>query len=220
MTQPSASTLRLDAARPQGARPPTPVAASHRAPESTARRPRPPSRPRSARTPARPATTCASSPRSGSWRRPAKATGGNAGGGRRPRCTRWRSATWPTIRTAEAASDWLRRHYLRAFVERYEGWLDAHATWPLEWQDAAGASDYADPTSPRPAGRVQRRIRGARRALPASPRPTTPRRASRRRSTSTPSRSPAHVDDRPRRPLAPAAATSSWSRCAGCRPAC
>ena len=29
---------------------------------------------------------------------------------------------------AEAASDWLRRHYLRSFVDRYERWLDGHPT--------------------------------------------------------------------------------------------
>ena len=39
---------------------------------------------------------------------------------------------------AEAASDWLRRHYLAYFVERYGRWLDAHASWPLARQDAAG----------------------------------------------------------------------------------
>jgi hypothetical protein len=48
----------------------------------------------------------------------------------------------------EAASDWLRRHYLRTFIERYEAWLDVQAAWPLEWQDAAGASDYALHVSP------------------------------------------------------------------------
>ena len=47
-----------------------------------------------------------------------------------------------------AASDWLRRHYLRGFIDRYEGWLDRQADWPLEWQDAAGASDYALHVSP------------------------------------------------------------------------
>jgi DNA-binding transcriptional ArsR family regulator len=47
-----------------------------------------------------------------------------------------------------AATDWLRRYYLRAFIDRYEGWLDARAGWPLDWQDAAGASDYAVHVSP------------------------------------------------------------------------
>src|SRR3954471_18381787 len=49
---------------------------------------------------------------------------------------------------AEAASDWLRRHYLSHFVERYGRWLDAHASWPLAWQDVAGSSDYALRLSP------------------------------------------------------------------------
>jgi hypothetical protein len=43
----------------------------------------------------------------------------------------------------EAASDWLRRYYLRSFIDRYEGWLDAQADWPIEWRDAAGGSDLA-----------------------------------------------------------------------------
>jgi DNA-binding transcriptional ArsR family regulator len=49
---------------------------------------------------------------------------------------------------AEAASDWLRRHYLAHFVERYGRWLDAHSSWPLAWQDVAGSSDYALRLSP------------------------------------------------------------------------
>jgi DNA-binding transcriptional ArsR family regulator len=41
----------------------------------------------------------------------------------------------------EAAADWLRRFYLRSFIDRYQGWLDAQADWPLDWRDVAGASD-------------------------------------------------------------------------------
>lgn len=48
---------------------------------------------------------------------------------------------------AEAAS-WLRRYYLRSFNERYEAWLDAFDTWPLEWQEVADASDYLLRVSP------------------------------------------------------------------------
>ena len=44
---------------------------------------------------------------------------------------------------AEAATDWLRRHYLRTFVGWYEKWLDEQGSWPIDWQDAAGASDFA-----------------------------------------------------------------------------
>jgi DNA-binding transcriptional ArsR family regulator len=62
----------------------------------------------------------------------------------------WRAATemhgWTERDVAgdpdgEAASDWLRRYYLRSFIDRYEGWLDARADWPLDWRDVAGASD-------------------------------------------------------------------------------
>jgi DNA-binding transcriptional ArsR family regulator len=44
---------------------------------------------------------------------------------------------------AEAATDWLRRSYLRFFVQRYEQWLDVQSSWPIDWQDAAGATDFA-----------------------------------------------------------------------------
>jgi predicted ArsR family transcriptional regulator len=62
----------------------------------------------------------------------------------------WRAATqshgWTERdvagdREAEAASDWLRRHYLRSFVERYEAWLDESSTWPLDWRAAAESGD-------------------------------------------------------------------------------
>jgi DNA-binding transcriptional ArsR family regulator len=49
---------------------------------------------------------------------------------------------------AQAASDWLRRYYLRSFAERYERWLDIQETWPLEWQEAADASDRLVRLSP------------------------------------------------------------------------
>ncbi len=41
-----------------------------------------------------------------------------------------------------AATDWLRRNYFRQFSEWYSTWLDVASSWPLEWQEAAGASDY------------------------------------------------------------------------------
>jgi DNA-binding transcriptional ArsR family regulator len=49
---------------------------------------------------------------------------------------------------AQAATDWLRRHYLHSFVERYQGWLDVQGSWPLDWQDAAGSSDFGLRLSP------------------------------------------------------------------------
>jgi len=42
---------------------------------------------------------------------------------------------------AQAATDWLRRYYLRSFAERYQTWLDIQGTWPLEWQEVADSSD-------------------------------------------------------------------------------
>ena len=42
-----------------------------------------------------------------------------------------------------AAADWLRRYYLRSFIDRFGHWLDVHETWPMAWQEVADASDYA-----------------------------------------------------------------------------
>jgi DNA-binding transcriptional ArsR family regulator len=47
-----------------------------------------------------------------------------------------------------AAADWLRRYYLRSFVDRFEHWLDIHETWPMDWQEVADASDYLLRLSP------------------------------------------------------------------------
>lgn len=49
---------------------------------------------------------------------------------------------------AQAATDWLRRYYLRSFAERYERWLDVQETWPLAWQEVADASDRLIRVSP------------------------------------------------------------------------
>jgi len=71
--------------------------------------------------------------------------------GGRGRERRWQAATemhsWTERDVAgdpdaQAATDWLRRHYLHSFVDRYEAWLDVQGSWPLEWQDAAGSSDF------------------------------------------------------------------------------
>lgn len=50
---------------------------------------------------------------------------------------------------AQAAADWLRRYYLRSFVERFQAWLDVHETWPPDWQEVGDASDYLLHLSPR-----------------------------------------------------------------------
>lgn len=49
----------------------------------------------------------------------------------------------------QAAADWLRRYYLRSFLDRYGAWLDDHASWSLEWQEVGDASDYLLRVSPR-----------------------------------------------------------------------
>ena len=49
---------------------------------------------------------------------------------------------------AEAASDWLKRHYLRMFAERYEAWLDQAPNEPLDWRDAADSGDTRLRVSP------------------------------------------------------------------------
>jgi DNA-binding transcriptional ArsR family regulator len=49
---------------------------------------------------------------------------------------------------AEAASDWLRRHYLRSFVDRYERWLDRSSDESLDWRDAAEFGDAEMRLSP------------------------------------------------------------------------
>ena len=77
--------------------------------------------------------------------------------GGRGRERRWRAATEMHAWTerdvagdpdAQAATDWLRRHYLHFFLERYEAWLAVQGSWPMDWQDTAGASDYALRLSP------------------------------------------------------------------------
>ena len=80
-------------------------------------------------------------------------------------------------------------------------WLDAHAAWPLEWQDVAGASDFVMRLSPAgwpPSRPRSRRCSSA--SARSSPRPTMPADRS-SRSTCTPSRSAGADHDRPRRPL-------------------
>jgi DNA-binding transcriptional ArsR family regulator len=42
---------------------------------------------------------------------------------------------------AEAAFAWLRDEYFRQFTEKAQRWSEAQSTWPVEWREAAGASD-------------------------------------------------------------------------------
>jgi DNA-binding transcriptional ArsR family regulator len=42
---------------------------------------------------------------------------------------------------AAAASDWLKRHYLRTFIDRYERWLDTAQAWPIDWRAVSESGD-------------------------------------------------------------------------------
>ncbi len=87
----------------------------------------------------------------------------------------WRAATemhgWTERDIADdpngaAAADWLRRHDLRSFIDRYRAWLDAQAAWPIDWRDVAGASSMSRSACPLPGWpRSRRTSRGVVRAL-------------------------------------------------------
>jgi DNA-binding transcriptional ArsR family regulator len=56
---------------------------------------------------------------------------------------------------AKAASDWLKRHYFREFVDRYARWLDVMDSWPIEWRDVADASDVLVSVTPGALARLE-----------------------------------------------------------------
>jgi predicted ArsR family transcriptional regulator len=58
----------------------------------------------------------------------------------------------------QAAADWLRRYYLRGFVERFGRWLDVQDDWPLEWREAADASDYLLRLTPKRLAELQSEV--------------------------------------------------------------
>jgi len=49
---------------------------------------------------------------------------------------------------ARGAADWLRRYYLRSFVDRYQAWLEVQESWSMDWQEVGDASDYLLRVSP------------------------------------------------------------------------
>ena len=60
----------------------------------------------------------------------------------------WRERDIAGDPDAEAASDWLKRHYLHHFAERYERWLEVAKDEPLDWRDAAESGDAELRVSP------------------------------------------------------------------------
>jgi predicted ArsR family transcriptional regulator len=54
----------------------------------------------------------------------------------------WRDADAEGDPDAMAASNWLRQHYFRNYLDKVGRWEEVRPGWPLEWRDAAGMSDY------------------------------------------------------------------------------
>ena len=80
---------------------------------------------------------------------------------------RWRASTdtheWTERDVADdpeaaAASDWLKRHYLRAFIDRYEHWLDTAEAWPIDWRTAVESGDTFLHGTPDDLARFQREL--------------------------------------------------------------
>ena len=53
----------------------------------------------------------------------------------------WEDGDFVGDEDAETALGWLQRDYSRHLAERYERWLDARDSWPLEWREALGMND-------------------------------------------------------------------------------
>jgi len=59
---------------------------------------------------------------------------------------------------AQAAHDWLQRHYFQTASDQYSHWLDTAQEWPLEWQDVAGGSDYVLQLTPARAAAMEKEL--------------------------------------------------------------
>ena len=59
---------------------------------------------------------------------------------------------------AQAAHDWLQRHYFQIASDQYSHWLDTAQEWPLEWQDVAGGSDYVLQLTPARAAAMEKEL--------------------------------------------------------------
>jgi hypothetical protein len=60
----------------------------------------------------------------------------------------WRERDVAGDPDAQAASAWLKRHYLHYFADRYERWLDGANDESLDWRDAADSGDAELRVSP------------------------------------------------------------------------
>ena len=55
---------------------------------------------------------------------------------------RWTVSDFAGDDDSETALNWLLRDYSRQLGRRFERWLDVEGSWPAQWRDAAGMSDY------------------------------------------------------------------------------
>lgn len=79
--------------------------------------------------------------------------GGEGRGKQRPWVAAQRSHGWYDADVegdpdGRAASDWLRQHYWRSYMDLVGRWEEVRAGWPVEWRDAVGMSDFLLTVSP------------------------------------------------------------------------
>jgi DNA-binding transcriptional ArsR family regulator len=60
----------------------------------------------------------------------------------------WQDADVEGDPDGQAASNWLRQHYWRSYLDTVGRWEEVRAGWPLEWRDAIGMSDFLLTVSP------------------------------------------------------------------------
>jgi DNA-binding transcriptional ArsR family regulator len=61
---------------------------------------------------------------------------------------RWTVSDFAGDEDSETALNWLVRDYSRSLGHQFERWLDVEGSWPAEWRDAAGMSDYVVVVTP------------------------------------------------------------------------
>ncbi len=70
----------------------------------------------------------------------------------------WSASDFAGDSDSEAAAEWLEGEYFRQFQRNTEQWAAERSEWPLEWRDAAGASDYMVELTPEQLRAMHREI--------------------------------------------------------------
>lgn len=70
----------------------------------------------------------------------------------------WSAGDFAGDHDSEAAAAWLEGEYFRQFQRNAEQWAAERTEWPIEWRDAAGASDYMVRMTPTELRAMQREI--------------------------------------------------------------